>query len=55
MKKILAAAVLALTCLTLNAQKYGALIDKTVAVIGGEFVSLSEIEQEVNRRLNRKK
>ena len=48
MKKILAAAAIALTCLTLNAQKYNGLIDKTVAVIGGEFVSLSDLEQEVN-------
>ena len=48
MKKILAAAALALSCLTLNAPKYNGLIDKTVAVIGGEFVTLSEIEQEVN-------
>ena len=48
MKKILAAAALALACLTLNAQKYNGLIDKTVAVIGGEFVSLSDLEQEVN-------
>ena len=48
MKKIFAAAAIALTCLTLNAQKYNGLIDKTVAVIGGEFVSLSDLEQEVN-------
>ena len=48
MKKILAAAVLTLVCLTLNAQKYNGLIDKTVAVIGGEFVTLSDLEQEVN-------
>ena len=48
MKKILAAAVLTLACLALNAQKYNGLIDKTVAVIGGEFVTLSDLEQEVN-------
>ena len=48
MKKILAAAALALACFTLGAQKYNGLIDKTVAVIGGEFVTLSELEQEVN-------
>ena len=47
MKKIFASAALALMCLTLGAQKYNGLIDKTVAVIGGEFVSLSDIEQEV--------
>ena len=31
----------------MNAQKYEGLADKTVAVIGGEFVMLSDIEQEV--------
>ena len=29
------------------AQRYNGIIDKTVAVVGGEFISLSEIEQEV--------
>ncbi|MBR6457705.1 MAG: peptidylprolyl isomerase [Bacteroidales bacterium] len=48
MKKILAAAAIALTCLTLNAQKYNGLVDKTVAVIGGEFVTLSDLEQEIS-------
>ncbi|MBP5488684.1 MAG: peptidylprolyl isomerase [Bacteroidales bacterium] len=48
MKKILAGVSLALICLSLGAQKYSGLIDKTVAVIGGEFVSLSDLEQEVS-------
>ena len=30
-----------------QAQKYNGVIDKTVAVVGGEFISLSDIEQEV--------
>ena len=48
MKTILATAAIALTCLTLNAQKYNGLVDKTVAVIGGEFVTLSDLEQEIS-------
>lgn len=47
MKKYLLSAVCALSCFVLSAQKYDGLVDKTVAVIGGEFVMLSDIEQEV--------
>ena len=37
----------ALLCVAAGAQKYSGLADKTVAIIGGEFVMLSDIEQEV--------
>lgn len=42
-------AILSLTLcpLVCGAQRYGDLVDKTVAIVGGEFISLSEIESEV--------
>lgn len=41
-------AVLASVQMPLNAQKYGnGLIDKTIAVVGNEMISLSELEQEI--------
>ena len=41
-------AVLASAQMPLNAQKYGnGLIDKTIAVVGNEMISLSELEQEI--------
>ena len=43
---ILAAALLAL-CMPASAQKYRGIVDKSVAVVGGELITLSEIEQEV--------
>ena len=46
MKKILILAGLLLS-IAASAQKYNGVIDKTVAVVGGEFISLSELEQEV--------
>ncbi|MCR5561322.1 MAG: peptidylprolyl isomerase [Bacteroidales bacterium] len=50
MKKTLILA--ALLCLAAaspkaSAQKYNGVIDKTVAIVGGEFISLGEVEQEV--------
>ena len=39
--------LLAGICTLANAQKYNKVIDKTVAVIGNEFISLSDIEGEV--------
>ncbi len=46
MKKVLV--IVCLFCaFCAQAQKYNGLADKTVAVIGGEFVMLSDIEQEV--------
>ena len=46
MKKILTMAAL-LLCAVASAQRYNGVIDKTVAVVGGEFISLGELEQEV--------
>ncbi|MCR5326391.1 MAG: peptidylprolyl isomerase [Bacteroidales bacterium] len=43
---ILAAALLALPIMA-SAQKYRGVVDKSVAVVGGELITLSEIEQEV--------
>lgn len=47
MKKIIISAICFCMALGAYAQKYNGLIDKTVAVIGGEFIMLSDIEQEV--------
>ncbi len=47
MKRIFSIFILLALCVSMNAQKYEGLADKTVAVIGGEFVMLSDIEQEV--------
>ena len=47
MKKILTAAACLCIAAAAGAQKYDGLIDKTVAVVGGEFIMLSDIEQEV--------
>lgn len=48
MKKYLAVVAMTLMALTLNAQKYPAgLIDKTIAVIGDEMVTISTLEQEI--------
>lgn len=47
MKRFFSIFILIATCVGMNAQKYEGLADKTVAVIGGEFVMLSDIEQEV--------
>ena len=46
MKKIFALAA-SLLCIVASAQKYSGVIDKTVAIVGGEFISLGELEQEV--------
>ncbi len=47
MKRFLTVFAGALLCVAAGAQKYSGLADKTVAIIGGEFVMLSDIEQEV--------
>ena len=44
---IVAAALLLAICSTASAQKYQGVVDKSVAVIGGELITLSDIEQEV--------
>ena len=45
-KTIISLAVL-LACLPLSAQKYKGVVDKTVAVVGGETILLSDVESEV--------
>ena len=49
MKNILLTAVALLSCIGLNAQKYKGIVDKTVAVVGGETILLSDIEAEVQQ------
>ena len=45
--KVLVTALLAAASVNAFAQKYGGVIDKTVAVVGGEVIMISDIEQEV--------
>ena len=47
---VLAAAGLLLACLPLSAQKYKGVADKTVAIVGGETILLSDVEAEVQQR-----
>jgi peptidyl-prolyl cis-trans isomerase SurA len=47
LKKAAAAALLICLGLAASAQKYQGVVDKTVAVVGGEMISLSEIESQV--------
>ena len=49
MKHIFLLAAALSACFTLNAQKYKGVVDKTVAVIGGETILLSDIEAEVQQ------
>ena len=46
-KTAIVALLLLGSCLSASAQKYQNIIDKSVAVVGGELITLSEIEQEV--------
>jgi len=51
MKRILGiTAALIAASVTLNAQKYNGVIDKTVATVGGETILLSDLESEVQQR-----
>jgi len=54
MKHIILTAAALLTCLGLNAQKYkNGVVDKTVAVLGGETILISDLESEVQQmRMN---
>ena len=54
MKHIILTAAALLTCLGLNAQKYkNGVADKTVAVLGGETILISDLESEVQQmRMN---
>ena len=47
LKKTAAAALLICLGIAASAQKYQGVIDKTIAVVGGEMISLSEIEGQV--------
>ena len=47
MRKLLAAVLFIGLSLTASAQKYGKVVDKTVAVVGNEVIMVSDIEQEV--------
>ncbi|MBR4775896.1 MAG: peptidylprolyl isomerase [Bacteroidales bacterium] len=54
MKHIILTAAALLLCLNMGAQKYkGGLVDKTIAVVGGEAILLSDLEAEVQQmRMN---
>jgi peptidyl-prolyl cis-trans isomerase SurA len=47
--KIIVMAALMAACLPLSAQKYKGVVDKSVAVVGGETILLSDIESEVQQ------
>ena len=47
LKKAAAAALLICMGVAASAQKYQGVVDKTVAIVGGEMISLSEIESQV--------
>ena len=49
MKHIFLSAAALLACLTLSAQKYKGIVDKTVATVGGEVILLSDVEAEVQQ------
>lgn len=46
-KKISACAVLATLAIAASAQKYNGVIDKTIAIVGNEMISISDLEEEV--------
>ncbi len=46
-KRISACAVLATLALAASAQKYNGVIDKTIAIVGNEMISISNLEEEV--------
>ena len=54
MKHIFLTAAALLTCFTLSAQKYkNGIVDKTIAVVGGETILISDLEAEVQQmRMN---
>ena len=47
--KIIVWAALLAVCLPLNAQKYKGVVDKSIAVVGGETILLSDVEAEVQQ------
>lgn len=46
-KRISACAVLATLAIAASAQKYNGVIDKTIAIVGNEMISISNLEEEV--------
>ena len=48
--KIIVLAALLAACLPLNAQKYKGVVDKSIAVVGGETILLSDVESEVQQQ-----
>ena len=54
MKHIILTAAALLTCISLSAQKYkNGVVDKTIAVVGGESILISDLESEVQQmRMN---
>ncbi|MBO5545636.1 MAG: peptidylprolyl isomerase [Bacteroidales bacterium] len=48
--KTAAAAVLMCVCAAASAQHYQGIVDKSVAIVGGEMISLSDIEMQVQAR-----
>ena len=48
--KIIVLAALLAACLPLNAQKYKGVVDKSIAVVGGETILLSDVEAEVQQQ-----
>ena len=51
MKHIFLSAAALMLCLSLNAQKYRGVVDKTVAVVGGETILISDIEAQIQEEL----
>ena len=49
MRHIILTSAALLACFSLNAQKYKGVVDKSVAVIGGETILLSDVEAEVQQ------
>ena len=49
MKHIFLFSICLLTCVSVSAQKYKGIVDKTVATIGGEVILLSDVEAEVQQ------
>ena len=47
MKHIILSVTALLLCLSLNAQKYKGVVDKTVAIVGGETILISDIESQI--------
>ena len=48
--KTAAASVLLCVCAAASAQRYQGIVDKSVAIVGGEMISLSDIEMQVQAR-----